>query len=75
MTIYVLAHMIEHPMLQKYQILGSVSQGDWYTSEIAALACMDQYNGDILERLDDEEYHAGNFNLYGTFKFDFGGLV
>lgn len=75
MNIYVLARMLEDPMLQKYQILDAVTRGDWFTSEIAALATMDQNNCETLENLTDEEYFSGNFHLMGSFKFEFKGVV
>lgn len=56
-------------------INGALIAGDWYVSDIPAMATMDQLNGEILENISREAYESGEFTLYGCFRFSFEGLV
>lgn len=75
MNLYIIALMSEDPIETKSNILDGVSAGDWYTSEIAALATMNQWNAAYLENLSEEEYASGDFELLGVFEYQLVGLV
>lgn len=75
MNLYILAFMSEDPVETKSNVLDGISAGDWYTSEIAALVTMDQWNAAHIDNLGDEEYASGDFELLGVFKYELAGLV
>lgn len=56
-------------------VRNSILMQDWFNTEIAALAAMDQYNGEALEKLSKEQYENGDFFLNGVYKFEFAGVV
>lgn len=57
------------------KVFYALNEGEWFSSQIAALATMDQYNAFRLEGLTDEEYTAGTFSLWGVSKLKYDGLV
>lgn len=73
--IYVIAKMIPGEMQQRKAILDAIMDDDWYTSEIGALATMDQLNQHVIEGLTDGMYQQAVFLLYGVFKLKSEGLV
>lgn len=57
------------------EICEALAAGDWYTSSIASLAEMDQYNYHALGMITDEQYFSGDFTLMGVVKLGDEGLV
>lgn len=74
-TIYVVAMRLEGDMEQRKEILDAVMNDDWYSSEMGALATMDQWNAHFLEQLTDEQYESGDFTLLGVFNLEFTKLA
>lgn len=74
-SIYVIAEMVEGEMEQRKAILDALICDDWFSSELGALATMDQWNQYRLEQLAQVQYDRGEFYLLGTFKMDLAGLV
>lgn len=72
-NMYVVAVLTRDRKEQRDWIKTAILMQDWYTSEISALATMDQYNYDIIEKLSKERYEKGDFHLYGVFRFEFLG--
>lgn len=73
--IYVVAAMVEGEMEQRKELLDALAADDWFTTELSALATMDQWNHFALENLAQAQYDAGEFFLLGTFKMSLQGLV
>lgn len=73
--IYVIAKMVPGELEQRKAILDALISDDWFSSEINALATMDQYNYHVLEDLSDRHYRQAMFHLFGVFKLSSQGLV
>lgn len=73
--LYVVALMVQGEMEQRKEIFDAVAADDWFSSEISALATMDQYNYHVLEDLTDRHYRQAMFHVYGVFKLASQGLV
>lgn len=74
-AIWVVAKMVEGEMQQRKAILDALISDDWFSSELGALATMDQWNQYHLEQLAQVQYDRGEFYLLGTFKMELAGLV
>lgn len=74
-TVYVVALMFEGEMEQRKEIFDALMDDNWYSSELGALATMDQWNAHYLDQLTDEQYESGDFSLLGVFKLENAGLV
>lgn len=74
-SIWVVAKMVPGEMEQRKAILDAMISDDWFSSELGALATMDQYNCHVLEDLTDRHYRQALFYLYGVFKLSSQGLV
>lgn len=72
-VVHIMAEGTPEEKLKK--VFYALNGGFWFSSHIAALATMDQYNAFRLEELTDEEYVTGNFNLWGVSKLRYDGLV